>query len=89
METPEIIELKEFYSNHKDEFPQIYSFLKTTLKWRETHPEYITVFSVQGDWRNDGTFIAILTVSYFLILLVHTHQLFRNKVNIHLKQGNH
>ncbi|XP_065167436.1 uncharacterized protein [Atheta coriaria] len=85
LNTPEIIELKDFYNVHKDQFPQVYSFLKTTLKWHKTHPEYITVFSVQGDWRNDGTFIALLTFSCYDIFM-HSLQDSYEKLRIGLTQ---
>lgn len=43
--------------------PYVYSFLNTALKWRKSHPDknYITIYG-PIDWKDDGTFIALLQV---------------------------
>ncbi|XP_066249165.1 uncharacterized protein [Euwallacea similis] len=56
----ELQELVQMYYPHKRKFHVIYSFLQTSLKSKSVHgmEDFVQIYSPNGSWRYDGTFIA-------------------------------
>lgn len=59
--------LRDLYSKQLPFATHVYSFLNTAMKWMKVSPEksYIKIFSPNGDWRRDGTFVALLQWSCY------------------------
>lgn len=60
----ELQELRDFYK----EFPRapyVHTFLLTAIDWKIKSPnkDYIKFYSPNGNWRSNGTFLALLDVS--------------------------
>lgn len=57
--------LEKMYEDHKKQLPYIYSFLRNCVKALEGQlPGFVKVYSPHSCWREDGTFIASMPVSY-------------------------
>ncbi|XP_066157251.1 uncharacterized protein [Euwallacea fornicatus] len=56
----ELQELAQMYCPYKRKFHMIYSFLQTSLRSKSIHgmENFVQIYSPNGSWRYDGTFIA-------------------------------
>lgn len=50
--------LRDLYIKRKDN-AACYNLLQTFIKWKDNDSEMpVTIYSLNGDWESDGTFIA-------------------------------
>lgn len=57
--------LLELYAGKKKD-PAGYSTIKNYIKWIEQNPELgIKCYSLDGDWKTDGTYIMIVCTEYY------------------------
>lgn len=59
--------LRDLYENQQTTAPQVYSLLNTGISWKKKKPNsnYLTFFSVNGDWLKTGTFILLMQVPLY------------------------
>lgn len=57
--------LLELYTGKKTD-PAGYSTIKNYIRWIEQNPELaIKCYSLDGDWKTDGTYILIVCTEYY------------------------
>lgn len=57
-------ELRDMYRKDWPYFIYFYNFLDFSYKWKTKHRYAIEIYSYNGKWREDGTFISIYKVIY-------------------------
>lgn len=63
LSTEDIQNLAKLYEKHRNDLPNIYSFLQVCIKSRLLGmSNYVKVYSPKNCWREDGTFIASVPV---------------------------